>query len=70
MNEYLIHYMDKETGKNSVFYFLDYKNFDMLMKDLAAMGFEATYGEILDMEKVVIDECAEEFEDVPEAVAS
>ena len=59
MNEYLLHYMDKEEQKVCVFYFLDYKNLNMLMNDLVAMDFENTYGEVLDMEKVVIDEYAE-----------
>lgn len=58
MNEYLVHYMDKDEQKVKVFYFLDYKDLNTLMKDLTAMDFEATYGEVLDMEKVVIDECA------------
>lgn len=59
MNEYLVHYMDKDEQKVRVFYFLDYKNLNMLMNDLVAMDFEDTYGEVLDMEKVVIDEYAE-----------
>ena len=59
MNEYLAHYMDKDENRVRVFYFLDYKNLDMLMKDLIAMDFENTYGEVLDMEKVVIDEYTE-----------
>ena len=58
MNEYLVHYMDKDEKKVRVFYFLDYKNLNMLLNDLTAMDFEATYGEVLDMEKVVIDEYA------------
>lgn len=59
MNEYLLHYMDKDEKKVRTFYFLDYKNLNMLMNDLVAMDFENTYGEVLDMEKVVIDEYAE-----------
>lgn len=59
MNEYLVHYMDKDEKKVRTFYFLDYKNLNMLMNDLVAMNFEDTYGEFLDMEKVVIDEYAE-----------
>ena len=59
MNEYLVHYMDKDEQKVRVFYFLDYKDLNMLLKDLTAMDFEATYGEVLDMEKVVIDEYTE-----------
>lgn len=59
MKEYLVHYRDKETDRVTVFYFVDYKNLDMLMKDLKALDFENTYGEVLDMEKVVIDECAD-----------
>ncbi len=59
MNEYLVHYMDKDEKKVRVFYFLDYKNLNMLLSDLTAMDFEATYGEVLDMEKVVIDEYAD-----------
>ena len=59
MNEYLVHYMDKDEKKVRVFYFLDYKNLNMLLIDLTAMDFEATYGEVLDMEKVVIDEYAD-----------
>lgn len=59
MNEYLVHYMDKDEKKVRVFYFLDYKNLNMLLNDLTAMDFEATYGEVLDMEKVVIDEYTE-----------
>lgn len=59
MNEYLVHYMDKDEKKIRVFYFLDYKNLNMLLNDLIAMDFEATYGEVLDMEKVVIDEYAD-----------
>lgn len=59
MNEYLVHYMDKDEQKVRVFYFLDYKNLNMLTNDLVAMDFENTYGEVLDMEKVVIDEYAE-----------
>ena len=59
MNEYLVHYMDKDEQKVRTFYFLDYKNLNALMKDLTDMDFEATYGEVLDMEKVVIDEYAE-----------
>ena len=59
MNEYLLHYMDKDEQKVRVFYFLDYKNLNMLMNDLVTMDFENTYGEVLDMEKVVIDEYAE-----------
>ena len=59
MNEYLVHYMDKDEKKVRVFYFLDYKNLYMLLNDLTAMDFEATYGEVLDMEKVVIDEYAD-----------
>jgi len=59
MNEYLVHYMDKDEKKVRVFYFLDYKNLNMLLNDLTAMDFEATYGEVLDMEKVVIDEYAD-----------
>lgn len=56
MNEYLVHYMDKDEKRVRTFYFLDYKDLNMLMRDLTAMEFEATYGEVLDMEKVVIDE--------------
>lgn len=59
MNEYLLHYMDKDEKKVRTFYFLDYKNLNMLMNDLVTMDFENTYGEVLDMEKVVIDEYAE-----------
>lgn len=59
MNEYLVHYMDKDEKKVRVFYFLDYKNLNMLLNDLTAMDFEVTYGEVLDMEKVVIDEYAD-----------
>lgn len=59
MNEYLVHYMDKDEKKVRVFYFLDYNNLNMLLNDLTAMDFEATYGEVLDMEKVVIDEYAD-----------
>ena len=59
MNEYLVHYMDKDEKKVRVFYFLDYKNLNMLLNDLTAMDFETTYGEVLDMEKVVIDEYAD-----------
>lgn len=59
MNEYLVHYMDKDEKKVRVFYFLDYKNLNMLLNDLTTMDFEATYGEVLDMEKVVIDEYAD-----------
>ena len=59
MNEYLVHYMDKDEQKVRVFYFLDYKDLNMLLKDLTAMDFETTYGEVLDMEKVVIDEYTE-----------
>lgn len=59
MNEYLVHYKEKETNRVSVFYFVDYKNLDMLVRDLAAMNFEETYGEVLDMEKVIIDEYAD-----------
>lgn len=59
MNEYLVHYKDKETKRVSVFYFVDYKNLDMLVRDLEAMDFEETYGEVLDMEKVIIDEYAD-----------
>ena len=59
MNEYLVHYMDKDEKRVRVFYFLDYKNLNMLLNDLTAMDFEATYGEVLDMEKVVIDEYAD-----------
>lgn len=59
MNEYLVHYIDKDEQKVRVFYFLDYKNLNMLLKDLTAMDFENTYGEVLDMEKVVIDEYAD-----------
>ena len=59
MNEYLVHYMEKDEKKVRVFYFLDYKNQNMLLNDLTAMDFEATYGEVLDMEKVVIDEYAD-----------
>ena len=59
MNEHLVHYMDKDEKKVRVFYFLDYKNLNMLLNDLTAMDFEATYGEVLDMEKVVIDEYAD-----------
>lgn len=59
MNEYLVHYMDKDEKKVRVFYFLDYKNLNMLLSDLTTMDFEATYGEVLDMEKVVIDEYAD-----------
>ena len=44
MNEYLVHYMDKDEKKVRVFYFLDYKNLNMLLNDLTAMDFEATYG--------------------------
>ena len=59
MNEYLVHYKDKDEQKVRVFYFLDYKDLNMLLKDLTAMDFENTYGEVLDMEKVVIDEYTE-----------
>ncbi len=59
MKEYLVHYKDRETKKEATFYFLDYKDFNMLMRDLAAMDFESEYGEILDIEKVVIDEYEE-----------
>ncbi len=59
MNEYLVHYMDKDEQKVRVFYFLDYKDLNMLLKDLTAMDFENTYGEVRDMEKVVIDEYTE-----------
>ena len=59
MNEYLVNYMDKEEQKVRVFYFLDYKDLNMLLKDLTAMDFENTYGEVRDMEKVVIDEYTE-----------
>ena len=59
MNEYLVHYMDKDEQKVRVFYFLDYKDLNMLLKDLTAMDFENTYGEDRDMEKVVIDEYTE-----------
>jgi hypothetical protein len=51
--------MDKDEQKVSVFYFLDYKDLNMQLKDLTAMDFENTYGEVLDMEKVVIDEYTE-----------
>ncbi|MBQ8063863.1 MAG: hypothetical protein IJ720_01305 [Clostridia bacterium] len=59
MNEYLVHYKDKESKRVNVFYFVDYKNLDMLVRDLEALNFEETYGEVLDMEKVVIDEYAD-----------
>ena len=59
MNEYLVHYKDKDEQKVRVFDFLDYKDLNMLLKDLTAMDFENTYGEVLDMEKVVIDEYTE-----------
>ena len=59
MNEYLVHYKDKDEQKVRVFYFLDYKDLNMLLKDLTAMDFENTYGEVRDMEKVVIDEYTE-----------
>ena len=59
MNEYLVHYKDKENGKISIFYFVDYKDLNMLLNDLEALNFEESFGEVLDMEKVVIDEFAD-----------
>lgn len=59
MREYLVHYVDKNDGKVHIFYFLDYNDLTMLMNDLSAMDFEAEYGEVLDIEKVIIDECQE-----------
>lgn len=59
MNEYLVHYLDKDEQKVRTFYFLDYKNLNALMADLTGLDFENAYGEVLDMEKVVIDEYTE-----------
>lgn len=58
MNEYRVHYKDKETKKNSIFYFVDYANLEMLLRDLDALHFESEYGEVLGVEKVVFDETA------------
>ncbi len=64
MNEYLLHYLDKNDGKVRPFYFVDYKDLSVLLKDLTDLKFEETYGEVLDMEKVYIEEC-EELPGVP-----
>lgn len=56
MKEYVVHYKDKNTGKYSTFYFLDYKDFNMLLRDLSGLDFENEYGEILDIEKTFIQD--------------